>query len=76
LKDVWFARKKKKNCVKRGCRCKNVDAYKTNTHYRRILVTPVRTNADDIFDVYIFLTLQRLTKLKTKFGRNLLYWML
>jgi hypothetical protein len=52
LKDVWFARKKKKNCVKRGCRYKNVDAYETNAHYRRILVTPLRTNAGDIFDVY------------------------
>jgi hypothetical protein len=53
LKDVWFARKKKKNCVKRGCRCKNVDAYETNEHYRRILVSLLRTNADTIYDVYL-----------------------
>jgi hypothetical protein len=26
-----------------------VDAYETNTHYRRILVTPRRTNASDIW---------------------------
>jgi hypothetical protein len=53
LKDVWFARKKAKNCVKRGCKCKNVDSYETNAPYRRILVIPFRTNAGDIFDVYL-----------------------
>jgi hypothetical protein len=42
-----------KNFVKRGCRCKNVDAYETNAHHRRILVTPFRTNAGDIFDIYL-----------------------
>jgi hypothetical protein len=52
LKDVWFARKKKINCVKRGCKCKNVDAYETKAQLYRILVTPFRTNAGDIFDVY------------------------
>jgi hypothetical protein len=46
-------KKKAKNCVKRSCRCKNVDAYETNAHYRRILDTPFRTNAGDIFDVYL-----------------------
>jgi hypothetical protein len=43
---------KRKNCVKRGCRCKNVDAFETNAHYRGILVIPFRTNAGDIFDIY------------------------
>jgi hypothetical protein len=33
---------------KRGCRCKNVDAYETNGHYGRILVTFFHTNAGDI----------------------------
>jgi hypothetical protein len=46
-------KKKGQNCVKRGCKCKNVDAYERNAHYRRILVTPLRTNAGDIFDVYL-----------------------
>jgi hypothetical protein len=55
-------KKKEKNCVKRGSRCKNVDAYETNAVYRRILVTPLRSNAGDIFDVYLSnLTLQILT---------------
>jgi hypothetical protein len=45
-------KKKEKNCVKRGCRCKNVDAYETNAQFCRILVTPFRTNAGDIFNVY------------------------
>jgi hypothetical protein len=70
LKDDWFAREKKKTVLNvaadRSCRCKNVDAYETNAHYRRILVTPFRTNAGDVFD---FLTLQTLTKLKTTFGQ-------
>jgi hypothetical protein len=53
IKNAGLQEKRKKNCVKRGCRCKNVDAYETNAHYRPILVTPVRTNADDIFYVYL-----------------------
>jgi hypothetical protein len=61
--------------VKRGSRCKNVDAYETNAVYRRILVTPLRSNAGDIFDVYLS-NLTKTYKLKTTFGRNLLYWML
>jgi hypothetical protein len=44
--------KKERNCVKRDCRCKNVDAYETSAHYCRILVTPLRINAGDMFDVY------------------------
>jgi hypothetical protein len=53
LERRLVCKKKEKNCVKRGCRCKNVDAYETSAHYRRILVTPLRTNAGDIFDVYL-----------------------
>jgi hypothetical protein len=55
-KDVWFLQEKK-NRVKCGCRCKNVDAYETNAHCCRILVTPLRINAinaGDIFDVHLF----------------------
>jgi hypothetical protein len=44
---------KEKNCFKRGCRCKNVDAYETNAQFCRILVIPFRRSADDIFDVYL-----------------------
>jgi hypothetical protein len=44
---------KRKNSVKRSCRFKNVDAYETNAHPRRILVIPFRTNAGDTFDVYL-----------------------
>jgi hypothetical protein len=51
LKDVWFARKKDKTVL--NVAAKNVDAYERNAHYRRILVTPLRTNAGDIFDVYL-----------------------
>jgi hypothetical protein len=32
---------------------KHVDAYETNAHYRRILVTPLRTN-EVTFDVYFY----------------------
>jgi hypothetical protein len=75
LERRLVCKKKAKNCVKRGCRCKNVDAYETNAHPRRILVIPFRTNAGDIL-TFILLTLQTFTKLKTTFGRNLLSWML
>jgi hypothetical protein len=53
LERRLVCKKKAKNCVKRGCRCKNVDAYETNTRHRRILVTPFRKNPGDIFDVYL-----------------------
>jgi hypothetical protein len=53
LKRRLVCKKKEENCINRGCRCKNVDAYETNAHYRRILVTPLRTNAGVIFDVYL-----------------------
>jgi hypothetical protein len=79
LERRLVCKKKAKNCVKRSCRCKNVGAYETNAHPRRILVIPFRTNAGDILDAYltfILLTLQTYTKLKTTFGRNLLSWML
>jgi hypothetical protein len=52
LKDVWFARKKKKTVLNVAGDAKT-DAYETNAHYRRILVTPLRINASDIFDVYL-----------------------
>jgi hypothetical protein len=47
LERRLVCKKKQKNCVKRGCRYKNVDAYETNAHYR-LFVTPHRTNAGDI----------------------------
>jgi hypothetical protein len=53
LESRPVCKKKEKNCVKRGCRCKNVDACETNAHYRRIFVTPLRTNPSDIFDIYL-----------------------
>jgi hypothetical protein len=53
LKDVSFARKKQKNRVKHGCKCKNVDAYETNAQFCRILFIPFRRCAGDIFDVYL-----------------------
>jgi hypothetical protein len=58
MKDVWFARNKKKT-VKRCCRCKNLDANETNAHYRRILVTSDRTDAGVrvTYLTFIFLTL-------------------
>jgi hypothetical protein len=48
LERRLVCKKKEKNRVKRACRCKNVDAYETNAHYRRILVTPLHTNEGDI----------------------------
>jgi hypothetical protein len=38
---------------KRGCKCKNVDAYETNAQFCRILVIPFRRSAGDIFEVYL-----------------------
>jgi hypothetical protein len=64
LERRLVCKKKEKNCVKCGCRCKNVDAYEINAQYRRILVTPLRTNALTYLR-FIFLTLQIFTKLKT-----------
>jgi hypothetical protein len=58
-----ICKKKAKNCVKRVCRCKNVDAYETNAQFCRILVTPFRTNAGEIFDVY-FANLTHIYKVK------------
>jgi hypothetical protein len=52
LERRLVCKKKEKNCV--NCRCINVGAYEINAHYRRILVTPLRTNAGDIFDIYLF----------------------
>jgi hypothetical protein len=59
------------------------DAYETKAQFCRILVIPFRRSAGDIFDVYskinvkyVTYALQTLAKLKTTFGRNLLYWML
>jgi hypothetical protein len=68
LEDVWFARKKKKNVL-------NVAADETNAHYRRILV-PLFAQTQMTYLTFLFLTSETLTKLKTTFGRNLLYWML
>jgi hypothetical protein len=53
LERRLICKKKEKICVKRGCRCKNVDACETNAQFCRILVIPLRTNTGDIFDVYL-----------------------
>jgi hypothetical protein len=45
LERRLVCKKKTKNCVKRGCKCKNVDAYETNAQFCR--------SASDIFDVYL-----------------------
>jgi hypothetical protein len=49
LKNRLVCIKKEKTELNVTAECKMVDAYETNTHYRRILVTPRRTNASDIF---------------------------
>jgi hypothetical protein len=38
--------------------------------------SPLSEETQVTYLTFIFLTLQTLTKLKTTFGRNLLYWML
>jgi hypothetical protein len=53
LERRLVSKKKVKNCVKRGCKCKNVDAYETNAQFCRILVIPFCRSACDIFDVYL-----------------------
>jgi hypothetical protein len=53
LERCPVCKKKEKNCVKRGCKRKNVDAYETNAQFCRILVIPFRRSAGDIFDVYL-----------------------
>jgi hypothetical protein len=72
LKDIWFARKK--NCVKRA------DA-KTKTRMKQTCTiaefwSPLFAQTQMTYLTFIFLTLQTLTKLKTTFGRNLLYGLL
>jgi hypothetical protein len=70
LERRLVSKKKAKNCVKRGCKCKNVDAYETRNFaefWSSLFVT---------YLTFISLTLQTLTQLKTTFGRNLLYWKL
>jgi hypothetical protein len=70
LERRLVCKKKEKNCVKRGCRCKKVDAYETIAE----CLSPLFAQTQVPYLTFIFLTLQTLTKLKTTFGRNLLYW--
>jgi hypothetical protein len=67
--------KKAKNCVKRGYKYKNVDAYETNAQFAEFW-SSLFAEAQVTYLTFILLTLQTLTKLKTTFGRNILYWML
>jgi hypothetical protein len=53
LERRLVCKKKAKNCGKRGCKCKNVEAYGTIAQFCRILVIPFRRSAGDIFDVYL-----------------------
>jgi hypothetical protein len=75
LKDVWFARKKKKTVL-------NVAAdAKTQTRMKQTRAiaefwSPLFAQIQITYLTFISLTLQTLTKLKTTFGRNLLHWML
>jgi hypothetical protein len=62
LKDFWFARKKQKTVL-------NVAA---NAEFWSSLFGEAQLT----YLTFILLTLQTFTKLKTTFGRNLLYWML
>jgi hypothetical protein len=75
LKDIWFARKKKRTVL-------NVAAdAKTLTRMKQIRTiaefwSPLFAQMQVTYLTFIFLTLQTLTKLKKTFGRNLLYLML
>jgi hypothetical protein len=75
LERRLVCKKKAKNCIKRSCRCKNVGAYETNAHPRRIW-SSLFAQTQVTYLTFILLTLQTFTKLKTTFGRNLLSWML
>jgi hypothetical protein len=66
-------KKKAKNFVKRGCKWKNVEAYETNAQFAEFW-SSLFAEAQVTYLALILLTLQTLTKLKTTFGRNLLYW--
>jgi hypothetical protein len=67
LKDVWFARKKKKTVAADAKTLTRMKQTRTIAEFWSPLFA--QTQVTYVFDVY-------LSKLKTTFGRNLLYWML
>jgi hypothetical protein len=75
LKDVWFARKKQKTVLNVAANAKTQTRMKQTRNFAEFW-SSLFAEAQLTYLTFILLTLQTLTKLKTTFGRNLLYWML